>query len=37
MPEGDQTKWRGIRPTDPPEDIPVTLDGEVPHVVVDAG
>jgi len=23
-PEPDQTKWRGIRPTDPPEDIPTT-------------
>jgi len=24
MPEPDQTKWRGIRPTNPPENIPVT-------------
>ncbi len=23
MPESDQQKWRGIRPTDPPENIPV--------------
>lgn len=24
MPENDQTKWRGIRPTNPPENIPTT-------------
>ena len=35
--ESDQTRWVGIRPTDPPEDIPITLDAEVPHIVVDAG
>lgn len=35
--EPNQAKWRGIRPTDPPEDIPVTLDGEVAHVIVDSG
>jgi len=37
MPEGDQIKWRGIRPTDPPEDLPVTMGGEVVHVIVDSG
>jgi len=36
-PENDQCRWVGIRPTNPPEDIPVTLDGEVPHVIVDSG
>ena len=36
-PENDQTRWIGIRPVNPPEDIPVTLDGEVPHVIVDSG
>ncbi len=35
--EPDQTRWRGIRPTDPSEDIPITLDGEVAHVIVDSG
>jgi len=35
--EPDQTRWRGIRPTDPSEDIPITLDAEVVHVIVDAG
>jgi len=35
--EPDQTRWRGIRPTDPSEDIPVTLGAEVVHVIVDAG
>jgi len=35
--EPDQTRWRGIRPTDPSEDIPVTLDAEVVHVIVDSG
>jgi len=33
--EPDQTRWIGIRPTDPPEDIPVTLDGEVIHIIID--
>jgi len=36
-PENDQCRWIGIRPTNPPEDIPVTLNGEVPHVIVDSG
>ena len=36
-PENDQCRWIGIRPTNPPEDIPVTLDGEVAHVIVDSG
>ena len=35
--ENDQCRWVGIRPTNPPEDIPVTLGAEVPHVVVDSG
>jgi len=35
--EPNQAKWRGIRPTDPSEDIPVTMDGEVLHVIVDSG
>jgi len=33
--EPDQIRWIGIRPTDPPEDIPVTLDGEVIHIIID--
>ena len=37
MPENDQTRWVGVRPVNPPEDIPVTLDGEVAHVIVDSG
>jgi len=36
-PENDQTRWIGVRPTNPKEDIPITLDGEVPHVIVDSG
>ena len=36
-PENDQTRWVGVRPTSPAEDIPVTLNGEVPHVIVDSG
>ena len=36
-PENDQCRWIGIRPTNPPEDIPVTLDAEVVHVIVDSG
>jgi len=35
--ENDQCRWVGIRPTNPPEDIPVTLGAEVPHVIVDSG
>lgn len=57
--ENDQCRWVGIRPTNPPEaipvtesspltslevepapgsaDFPVTLNGEVPHVIVDSG
>jgi len=33
--EPDQTTWVGIRPTDPPEDIPITFDGEVIHIIID--
>ena len=36
-PENDQCRWVGIRPANPPEDIPVTLGAEVPHVIVDSG
>lgn len=36
-PENDQCRWVGIRPTNPKEDIPITLDGEVAHVIVDSG
>jgi len=36
-PENDETRWIGIRPTNPKEDIPITLDGEVAHVIVDSG
>jgi len=36
-PENDQCRWVGIRPVNPPEDIPVTLDAEVVHVIVDSG
>jgi len=36
-PENDQCRWVGIRPTNPPEDIPITLDGEVAHVIIDSG
>lgn len=36
-PENDQTRWIGIRPTNPKEDIPITLDAEVVHVIVDSG
>jgi len=36
-PENDQTRWIGVRPTNPKEDIPITLDGEVAHVIVDSG
>ena len=35
MPEDDQTKILGIRPTNPPEDIPITFDGEVIHIIID--
>ena len=35
--EDNQTKWVGVRPTSPAEDIPVTLNGEVIHVIVDSG
>jgi hypothetical protein len=59
MGENNQTKWVGVRPTNPAETIPVeeqspleiievepavgsdpfpvTLDGEVVHVIVDSG
>ena len=33
--EGDQITWVGIRPVDPPEDIPITFDGEVIHIIID--
>ena len=36
-PENDQCRWVGIRPTNPKEDIPITLDAEVVHVIVDSG
>ena len=36
-PENDQCRWVGIRPTNPKEDIPITLDGEVAHVIIDSG
>ena len=36
-PENDQTRWIGIRPTNPAEDIPITLDAEVVHVIIDSG
>lgn len=59
MPEDNKTKWVGIRPVNPPENIPVTesapqasiqvepkpgtadfpitVNGEVIHVIVDSG
>lgn len=36
MSEDNQTEWVGIRPTDPPEDIPITFDGEVIHIIIDS-
>jgi len=36
-PENDQCRWVGVRPVNPKEDIPITLDGEVAHVIVDSG
>jgi len=33
-PENDQTKWRGIRPTNPPEAIPVTESTPLTDVLV---
>ena len=36
-PENDQCRWIGIRPVNPPEDIPITMAGEVVHVIVDSG
>ena len=35
--ENDQTKWVGIRPAKDTDDVPVTFDGEVIHVIVDDG
>lgn len=31
-PENDQTRWIGIRPTDPSEDIPVTTKKILPAI-----
>jgi len=33
--ENDEVRTIGIRPVNPPEDIPVTLDGEVVHIIID--
>lgn len=33
--EGDQTKWTGIRPTNPPENIPVTESSPVTEVDIN--
>jgi len=35
MPEDDQTKWIGVLPVNPPEDIPITFNGEVIHIIID--
>lgn len=35
MPENDETRTIGIQPTNPPEDIPITFDGEVIHIIID--
>lgn len=37
MGEANEVKWVGVRPTDPAEDIPVTLDGEELVVGMPAG
>jgi len=36
MPENDQVRTIGVRPTNPPEDIPITFDGEVIHIIIDS-
>jgi len=35
-PENDETRIIGVRPVNPPEDIPVTFDGEVIHIIIDS-
>jgi len=34
-PENDEVRTIGVRPTNPPEDIPITFDGEVIHIIID--
>lgn len=35
MPEDDQTRWIGVRPTNPPENIPVTESAPLTSILIE--